>query len=141
MTVLKGGMPAILQVTGKVREPQLLTAGRMAKAVRGQVRDVSQLDASRRGIALELEALIEMAQPLGEASELMIRSSDGFSAKVSLALVIDKAVVIYGFEGRSLPDAMGGPFRFLIPNAAACGTEALDTCANVKQVMTLELLM
>ena len=39
----------------------------------------------------------------------------------------------------SLPSGAGGPFRFLIPDFAACRTADVDECANVKFVDRIEL--
>ena len=131
--------PALLMISGLVHEPQLLTARRIFELPAGQVPDVSVLESKRQGHAIELQALLALAKVKDEATQLLIKSQDGFSTKVSLELVADRAVVIYGAESKSLDPSWGGPFRFLIPNAAACGEAELDTCANVKQVISIEV--
>jgi hypothetical protein len=42
-------------------------------------------------------------------------------------------------NGEPLDTKAGGPFRFLIPNAAECKTAEMDTCANVKFLDRIEL--
>jgi len=38
-----------------------------------------------------------------------------------------------------LPATLGGPLRFLIPDASACGLPGIDACANVKDVGVLRV--
>lgn len=62
-----------------------------------------------------------------------------FAASVGIEHVRD-ALVIYRLGGGALPAAMGGPFRFLIPDARSCWDTSLpvDRCANVKLLETIE---
>ena len=56
-----------------------------------------------------------------------------------LTAVDDRALVIYRLDGQPLPEKAGGPVRFFIPDFAACHTEEIDECANVKFVDRIEL--
>jgi hypothetical protein len=57
---------------------------------------------------------------------------------VPLAAVRD-ALLVYRLGDGPLPSSKGGPVRLLIPEAAACHTDEVDTCANVKFVARLTL--
>jgi hypothetical protein len=50
-----------------------------------------------------------------------------------------EGIVVYHRGGAPLEADQGGPFRFLIRNPAACHTDELDDCANVKYVSRIEL--
>ena len=105
-----------------------------------QIGDVSRLDSQRSGDAVTLKSLIERAGLTASATHVTLHaSSDGFAASVPIADVVDQALIVYRLEGEPLPGDRGGPARFLIPNAAACKTAELDTCANVKFVDRIEL--
>jgi DMSO/TMAO reductase YedYZ molybdopterin-dependent catalytic subunit len=56
-----------------------------------------------------------------------------------LAPVLDRAFLIYRLNGQPLSEKNGGPFRFYIPDFAACHTHEIDECANVKFVDHIEL--
>ncbi len=89
---------------------------------------------------MTLRSLIERAGSTPSATHVTLHaSSDGFAASVPIADVVDRALIVYRLEGEPLPGDKGGPVRFLIPNAAACKTAELDTCANVKFVDRIEL--
>jgi hypothetical protein len=47
--------------------------------------------------------------------------------------------LIYQLDGQPLSVENGGPFRFSIPDFAACHTHEIDECANVKFVDHIEL--
>ena len=132
-------MSFALCITGRVERALELTFEQLASLHDGQVPDVSELEPSRRGSAVRLNALLSAAGVPADAQHLSIRSQDGFEAQIPLAAVRDQAVLIYGMEGKQLPDKFGGPVRFLVPNAATCGADVVDTCANVKHVVCLEL--
>jgi DMSO/TMAO reductase YedYZ molybdopterin-dependent catalytic subunit len=66
-------------------------------------------------------------------------SKDNFHASVPLDAVRDRAIIIYELDGQPLPEKSGGPFRFLIPDFAACHMAEVDECANVKFVDRIEL--
>lgn len=98
-----------------------------------QIPDVSKLVPKREGQALKLTAILAAAQPLIEAKYVTLHSSDGsFSASIALEEIQDRALVVYQKEGKVLPESLGGPIRFLIP-------EFNDPCANVRGLGRIEL--
>ncbi len=126
-----------LRVTGRVQSSLELSFAKLSEIQDGQVPDVRELDPSRRGTAIRLEALLALAQPAADAQKITIQSRDGFESNVSLDAVRERAVLIYAIDGQPLPAKFGGPIRFLVPDAAACGEAAIDTCGNVKQIASL----
>jgi DMSO/TMAO reductase YedYZ molybdopterin-dependent catalytic subunit len=56
-----------------------------------------------------------------------------------LDAVLERGILIYRLNGEPLPTKAGGPFRFFIPNFAACHSAEVDECANVKFVDHIEL--
>ena len=102
--------------------------------------DVSAIEPRRQGRAVRLDALLELAAPKAAATHLTLHASiDDFAASIPLDAVHDTGVVIFEVDGQALETKHGGPYRFLIPNAAACKTADLDACANVKFLDRIEL--
>jgi hypothetical protein len=134
-------MTPYLLVDGEVERPlRLSLADLVALDARYQVEDVSQLDPRRTGRAVRLDGLLSAAQPKPAARWLTVHASaDNFHASVPLAVVRGRAVLIYQAGGLPLPKTAGGPLRFLIPDFAACHTDEIDECANVKFVDHIEL--
>jgi DMSO/TMAO reductase YedYZ molybdopterin-dependent catalytic subunit len=131
----------LLRVDGQVSHPLALTFEDLASipAVQ-QVADVSRFHPRRQGDAVVLEALLEKAQPRPAASYLTLHATaDDFHASVPLAAVRGEGLVVYRLAGGPLPAKDGGPIRFLIRDPAACRTDELDDCANVKFVDRIEL--
>jgi DMSO/TMAO reductase YedYZ molybdopterin-dependent catalytic subunit len=105
-----------------------------------QVRDVRRLGAKRGGDAVGLATILQLAGVSSAAQYITLHAAaDDFHASIPLSSVQDTAVVIYQHEGEPLPSSAGGPFRFFIPNHAACRTAKIDECANVKFVDRIEL--
>ncbi len=131
----------LLRVDGEVSQPLQLTFDDLAAIpVVQQVADVSQFHPKRQGDAVTLEALLAKAQPRPGASYLTLHATaDDFHASVPLAEVRGEGLVVYRLAGGQLPVKHGGPIRFLIRNPAACHTDELDDCANVKFVDRIEL--
>ncbi|MFO0899903.1 MAG: molybdopterin-dependent oxidoreductase [Pirellulales bacterium] len=131
----------MLVLDGEVERPLGLTAADLAALPEAwQVRDVSQLDPSRRGRAVRLAGLLEAAGVRPAACYLTLHAwRDDFHASVPLAAVLERAVVIYELAGGPLPVDQGGPFRFLVLDAAACKSAEVDECVSVKYVDRLEL--
>ena len=50
-----------------------------------------------------------------------------------------EGIVVYRLGDAPLEARQGGPIRFLIRNPAACHTDELDDCANVKYLSRIEL--
>lgn len=108
-------------------------------ALPGQVADVSALATGREGSAVRLASVLEAASAQAGAEFLTLEADGGFAASIPLAAVADEALLLYALDGEPLPHEKGGPVRFLIPNPAACGTDEIDTCANVKYLNAISL--
>jgi hypothetical protein len=104
-----------------------------------QVADVAALVAGRRGAAVRLASVLDLAGVEAGAQWLTVESDDGtFAASVPLEAVRE-ALLVHSLDGTPLPRDKGGPVRLLIPDAARCGTAEVDKCANVKNVGVLRL--
>jgi DMSO/TMAO reductase YedYZ molybdopterin-dependent catalytic subunit len=132
---------AKLKIDGEIERALALSFDDLAAMdERHQVRDVSRIDPKRKGDAVTLIALLEKARPKESVQFLTLHAStDDFHASFPLAAVSERAIVIYRLEGQPLPASAGGPFRFYIPDFAACHTAEVDECANVKFVDAMEL--
>src|SRR5438309_1917648 len=81
-----------------------------------------------------------LARPAPEANYLTLHAErDDFHVSVPLQAVRGEAVVVYRVGEEPLPQQQGGPIRFLIRDPAACHTDELDDCANVKYLSRIEL--
>src|SRR5262245_36850413 len=131
----------MLTIAGDVAESRSLTFADLAAIDSTyQVADVSRLVPGRNGDAVRLAGILKLVQPRNTARYLGLHSStDDFHASIPLAAVVDRALVIYRLDGQPLPVKAGGPVRFFIPDFAACHTEEIDECANVKFVDRIEL--
>lgn len=133
--------PCLLRIDGEVQSPRQLTFADLVALDQGdQIRDVSHLDPRRQGEAVKLEGLLKLVGASPTARYLGLHSAtDDFHASIPLAPVRRRAVLIYAHQGQPLPVQAGGPLRFYIPDHAACHTDEIDECANVKFVDHLEL--
>ncbi len=131
----------LLRIDGEVSHPLALTFDDLAAIPAAQqVADVSRYHPKRQGDAVTLESLLTKAQPRPSASYLTVHATaDDFHASVPLAEIRGEGLVVYRLAGGPLPVKNGGPIRFLIRNPAACHTDELDDCANVKFVDRIEL--
>jgi DMSO/TMAO reductase YedYZ molybdopterin-dependent catalytic subunit len=131
----------MLRIAGEVAESRSLTFADLAAIdSEYQVADVSRLVPGRKGDAVRLAGILKLIQPRDTARYLGLHSStDDFHASIPLAVVAERALVIYRLDGQPLPAKAGGPVRFFIPDFAACHTEEIDECANVKFVDRIEL--
>ena len=130
-----------LTIDGDVRRKLSLSFDDLAAIdARHQLADVSSLDPKRRGDAVRLEGLLELAGVAPAAQYITLHStSDDFHASIPLAAVRERAVLIYRLDRSPLPVSAGGPVRFFIPDFAACHAQEIDECANVKFVDRIEL--
>ncbi|HEY3968850.1 MAG TPA: molybdopterin-dependent oxidoreductase [Planctomycetaceae bacterium] len=131
----------ILRVDGEVAHPLNLTFDDLAAIpAAGQIADVSRFHPKRQGDGVALESLLSLAAPKLSATYLTLHATtDDFHASIPLAEVRGEGIVVYRLSEGPLPVVNGGPIRFLIRNPAACHTEELDDCANVKFVDRIEL--
>jgi DMSO/TMAO reductase YedYZ molybdopterin-dependent catalytic subunit len=131
----------MLTISGEVQHPRTVTFDDFS-AISGehQIIDVSRLIPGREGDAVQFRGLFQLVQPRPTAKYLGLHSAaDNFHASIPLANVADRAIVIYRLNGQPLPPKAGGPVRFFIPDFAACHTDEIDECANVKFVDRIEL--
>ena len=131
----------VLRIDGEVEHPLELTFDDLvACPASDQVPDVSRFHPSRLGDGVTLESLLSKAAPNPQANYLTLHATaDDFHASVPLQEVRGEGIVVYRLAGGPLPAKNGGPIRFLIRNPAACHTDELDDCANVKFVDRIEL--
>src|SRR5439155_7348 len=100
----------------------------------------SRFQPKRQGDGVALEAILEHARPLPEANYLTLHADrDDFHVSIPLAAVRGEAIVVYKLGENRLAPEQGGPIRFLIRDPAACHTDELDDCANVKFLSRIEL--
>jgi DMSO/TMAO reductase YedYZ molybdopterin-dependent catalytic subunit len=131
----------ILRIEGAVHRPLALRYGDLrALPEADQVLDVSRFHASRRGDGVSLEALLRLAAPTADANYLTLHAGrDDFHVSIPLDAVRSEAVVVFRLGECPLSPEQGGPIRFIIRDPAACHTNELDDCANVKYLDRIEL--
>lgn len=131
----------LLRIDGEVEQTVELTFQDLqAFRVEDQVRDVSRFHPTRSGDGVTLNSVLDRVGLKPSATYLTLHATaDDFAASVPLDAVRDEGIVVYQLDEGPLPAAKGGPIRFLIRNAAACHTDELDDCANVKFVDRIEL--
>jgi DMSO/TMAO reductase YedYZ molybdopterin-dependent catalytic subunit len=131
----------MLAIAGEVEFPRNLTFADLAAiGAEHQIADVSRLVPGRKGDAVKFAGILALVRPKTAAKYLGLHSStDDFHASIPLSAVAERALVIYRLDGQPLPEKAGGPVRFFIPDFAACHTEEIDECANVKFVDRIEL--
>ena len=123
-----------LKISGEVERPIEMTREEFGSIdASARVDDLSRLGVDKRGSAVKLRALVERAGPKATVRFVTFHAPrDDFYASAPLDRIIDEGYVIYGLDGAELPESNGGPFRFFIPNPAACKTDEIDECLNVK---------
>ena len=124
-----------LRISGLVQTELELTAQQLATDVdtRFQIADIADLLPKRAGAAIQLQGLLELCKPASAATHIGLHGSlDDFHASIPLAAVCDRGLIVHHLEGAILSVDQGGPFRFFIPDHAACQMDEIDECANVK---------
>ncbi|MEZ6184935.1 MAG: molybdopterin-dependent oxidoreductase [Planctomycetota bacterium] len=129
----KKAEPDRVQLGGLVAAPRALTFFELSTIpMTQQVPDVRARVPGREGRAVQLGALLDMAQPQAGATHVQVSTADGsFTSSVSLEEA-RRGLLVYAVDGGPLPAERGGPFRLLIP-------EGSDRCANVKAVGSIEV--
>jgi hypothetical protein len=130
-----------LAVDGEVDRPMKLSFSELSAIDEAhQLVDVSRFDPKRKGDAVKLEGILELAQVKSSANYIGLHAStDDFHASIPLEPIRENAFLIYRLDGKPLEATAGGPFRFYIPDHAECHTDEIDECANVKFVDRIEL--
>lgn len=133
--------PILLKIEGAVEHPLVLAFEDLAALPESaQVLDVSRFHPSRKGDGVTLEAILERARPRPEANYLTLHADrDDFHVSIPLQAVRGEGIVVYRLGDSPLGPEQGGPIRFLIKDPAACHTDELDDCANVKYLSRIEL--
>ncbi len=131
----------LVRIDGDVENPCHLTFDDLAAVdAAHQIVDVSRIEPSRKGDAVSLAGLLNLVRPNTTAKYLGLHSStDDFHASIPLEPVRERGFLIYRLDGKPLDLKAGGPARFFIPDHAACHTDEIDECANVKFVDHIEL--
>jgi DMSO/TMAO reductase YedYZ molybdopterin-dependent catalytic subunit len=131
----------LLRVEGLVEHPaDLRFEDFLGVPAAAQVADVSRFHPKRQGDGVTLEALLDRVRPRPEANYLTLHADrDDFHVSIPLAAVLGEGIVVYKLGDRRLGAEQGGPIRFLIRDPAACHTDELDDCANVKYLSRIEL--
>jgi len=90
--------------------------------------------------AVTMRSLLDAARASRTATHVTIANEiEGYSASLPLGPLAERGRVVYGVADEPLEPDEGGPLRFLIRDAAGCGLDDFDTCANVKGVNRLTL--
>jgi DMSO/TMAO reductase YedYZ molybdopterin-dependent catalytic subunit len=131
----------LLAVDGQVGRPLRLTFADLEQLPESaRVFDVSRFHPTRKGDGVTLDALLELADIHPLADYLTLHADrDDFHVSVPLEPLRGQGIVVYKLGAGSLGVEQGGPIRFLIRDPAACHTDQLDECANVKYLSRIEL--
>jgi len=131
----------IIRIDGEVEQPQELRfedLSAMDESI--QVAGVTRPDGKPLGDAVRLSGLLRRIGTKSSARYIGLHSSsDDFHASIPLEPILDKALLVYRLDGQPLDLKLGGPLRFFISDYAACHTDEIDECANVKFVDHIEL--
>ena len=132
---------ALVRIDGEVESPQQLRFEDLAAMdVSKQVTGVTREAGKPLGDAVLLSGLLQRVGAKSSARYLGLHSSaDNFHASIPLGPVREKALLVYRLDGQPLDVTSGGPLRFFIPDHAACHTDDIDECANVKFIDHIEL--
>ena len=129
----------VLSVEGEVQTPRTFGFADLA-ALPNQVPDVGVLIPGREGSAVKLSTLLDATGMQAGATHVTLHAGDDdYAASVPLNAVIDRALIVYRIGETPLTESQGGPMRFLITDADACGVSNVDACANVKCLRTVQL--
>lgn len=140
---------AKLRISGEVERPGEFSADDLAALdPEARVRDVGELGARGRcgGMGgVRLDVILRAVGPRPEARFISFASpSDDFHACVPLEALAGRGVIVFERAGDTddlvlMSRAEGGPFRFVVADAAACRTDEIDACLNVKYLEEIEL--
>ena len=127
----------LLAVEGCLAGPMVFTYGDLQR-IPEQINDVGRVIPGRQGSAVSVADLLggaDVGADVGaDARQAVFHSAeDGFFARVSLAAAVENGVLVYRIGDHPLPERLGGPIRLFIP-------ETDDKCANVKNVVRIELI-
>ena len=123
-----------LKIRGEIEAEQEFSAEAFgAFAPEERVQDIRKLGSTREGSGVYLQAILRRVRPRPSVRYITLASpSDDFFASVPIDRVAEAGLIVYAVNGESMTREQGGPFRFVIPDPAACRTDEIDECANVK---------
>ena len=125
--------PPLLTMDGSLPGPMVFTYADL-RGLPGQIEDVGRIITGRRGSAVSVAGLLRGAAVGDDARQAVFHSADdGYFARVSLAAAVENGILVYRIGDHPLPERLGGPIRLFIP-------ETDDRCANVKNVVRMELI-
>jgi hypothetical protein len=123
----------LLTIEGCLPGPMVFTYADI-DGIADRIDDIGRLLPGRRGTAVSVAALLKGVNIDASAGQAVFHSADdGFFARVSLAAAVENGILVYRMDGHPLPERMGGPLRLFVP-------ETDDRCANVKNVVRIELI-
>lgn len=120
-----------LRVEGRVDRPAELGFEELSR-LPGQIADVGSVAPGREGGAVRLRSVLDAVGVAAGATEIRLSSADGTFNQSARLSALGEAVLVYRLGDAPLPEAQGGPVRFLIPNLEECLSEGVDRCTNVK---------
>jgi DMSO/TMAO reductase YedYZ molybdopterin-dependent catalytic subunit len=131
----------LLRIDGAVEQPLALTFEDFEHMpASARVDDVSRFHPKRLGDGVTLESILAQARPRPDADFVTLHADrDDFHVSIPLAAVRGEGIVVYKLGPARLGPEHGGPIRFLIRDPAACHSDQLDECANVKYLSRIEL--
>jgi 2-dehydropantoate 2-reductase len=126
--------PGVVRIDGAVVQPVSLDRAAMEQLPgEHQVKDVSTVMPGMNGQAIAVKGVLEVPALDVQADHVTFHSLDGrYAATLTLRQARDFGWLVYGLEGRPLPESKGGPFRLITPGLG-------DLCANVKGVGRIEV--
>jgi DMSO/TMAO reductase YedYZ molybdopterin-dependent catalytic subunit len=131
-----------LKISGSIRNPLSLSLEDFDR-FKGEDRipDAARIGFRKGGRAVRLSSILKRAEPSPKEPWITFSApGDPFFASIPLSALNGEGIVLYAdSEGNPIPPEQGGPFRFFIPDAAKCGSEARDECLNVKHLAEIEI--
>lgn len=130
----------VLVVEGEVERTLSLDFAGLAALPR-QVGELASVVPGKPGGAVWLEAVLAAAGAKPSAKfATLVADGGSFAVSVPLDAVRTNAVVAYRQGDAPLPERQGGPVRFYVVDAKACGDDSgVDACANVKRLGIIRL--
>ncbi len=123
----------ILKIEGCISNPIYFTYADL-EMIPDPIDDIGRLLPGRRGSAIFVRRLLDSVTIDATVSEVVFHSADDeFFARIPLERTLANGILVYRMEGHPLPKRQGGPLRLFVP-------ETDDRCANVKNVVRIELI-
>ena len=115
-----GPNPFRLRIDGLVRTSKDLSLGDLrrlpAVAQRSRMRCVEGWSAPAEWTGVRGSVLLELAEPLPEATHVRFIAADGYDTTLPIELARhERTLVAYQMDGRPLPDDHGYPLRAVVP--------------------------